>query len=98
MVVSLSACSKIKRDFFLYQATKAHDEGHYKDAIAKYKKVLEINPRDETVVYNLGAAYVADKQLDNARRQAEKLRKLEHNDFADLLQEIIDKAADRAGE
>ena len=86
----------MKRGYHLYQATKAHDKGDYKTAIIKYKEVLEISPESDNVLYNLGVAYANNNQIKEAREQIEKLKKFEHQDYADLLQEIVDKAADRA--
>jgi tetratricopeptide (TPR) repeat protein len=90
---SLCGCSKIKREFTLYQANSANDKGDYPKAIAKYKEVLEYTPNDESVNYNLGVAYAYNNQIEKARGQMEKLKKL-NKDYANLLQEVIDKAAE----
>ena len=94
VALSLPGCSKIKREFILYQATQAHDKGDYQRAIDKYQKVLEISPEDDSVLYNLGVAYIYNNQLKKARQQVEILKKLDHDDYANLLQELIDKSAE----
>ena len=93
LMISLSACSKIKREFTLHQATKALDKGDYKTAIAKFKEVLEVDQKDPSVYYNLGVAYVDNNQNKQAQTMIQKLREMDAGDYADILQEIIDKAA-----
>ena len=95
LAIFSSGCSKVRREYCLYQATRAQDKGDYKTAIAKYKEVLGMNPKDDAVNYNLGVAYIYHNEMDKAREQAKKLERFGFKDYGDLLQELIDKATER---
>ena len=47
-------------------AANAFKVGNYNDAIAKYQDLLRANPQDATTHFNLGAAYQANKDIDQA--------------------------------
>ena len=93
VVISFSACSKIKGVYHSYQANKALDKGDYKTAISAYKEVLAMDSKDASVQYNLGVAYIYNKQAEKAEAQVQKLRDLNNDQYAELLQEVIEKAA-----
>ena len=96
LTVGLSACKRIKKEYVSYQATKAHDKGNFKTAIEKYKKVLEDNPQDASLQYNLGVAYIYNKQTDKAKQQVKILIDMKNEDYAKILQQLIDQSEENA--
>ena len=46
-------------------------QGRYQDAINAYKRALQVEPRSETIYYNLALAYMDTKQLKNAIKCAD---------------------------
>ena len=59
-----------------YAANTLYDQSHFADAAAAYGKLLESNPRSETLYFNLGNAWFKAGQMGRAiaaYREAERL-------------------------
>lgn len=53
-------------NFKFYEAMVDYKQGNYDVAIAKWQKLLEKKPENDTLNYFLGAAYLANKQHDKS--------------------------------
>lgn len=91
-----SLFSSAKRETLRYQATKAHDHGHYDKAIQIYKKVLKMSPDDADINYNLGVAYISDNQIKEAQEQMQKLTELGNEEYAGILKNLMEKGSEKS--
>jgi len=44
-------------------------QGNFREAIAEYKKALQVDPEDENLCYNLGRAYLEADMIADAKAQ-----------------------------
>ncbi|RYY31672.1 MAG: tetratricopeptide repeat protein [Chitinophagaceae bacterium] len=58
------------------RANGLYKEGKFEEAIAEYKKAMEVDPENETVIYNLGNAVFKKEGFDEAREAYERSIKL----------------------
>ncbi|HEY9784708.1 MAG TPA: tetratricopeptide repeat protein [Candidatus Obscuribacterales bacterium] len=53
-------------DALLSKAVEAYNQKRYDDAIPLYQQVIQLKPKDATLVYSLGALYQAKEDMANA--------------------------------
>lgn len=94
LVLTLSSCSCEGFDSeVLYKyASRQHDEGRYEKAIPIYRKILQGDPKNANVLYDLGTAYVNIGEMEKAEEQRQKLEKLGRKDLAIELGKVIRRA------
>lgn len=89
LMTSSISCEKIKTQMHYSQAMQAHNNGQFKKAIAAYEQYLALRPDDVEANYDLGVAYLDDRDADGAKQQVKKLEKLGAQDTADQLQKLL---------
>ncbi len=57
-------------------------KGRFKEAILEYRKAIKVDPNDEVLYYNIGRAFMQDKNFNSARKAFQKSLALDP-DFAD---------------
>jgi len=70
-------------------------KGMFSESIAAFKEVLRFNPNNVGAHQFLGAAYVESGQIEKAKEEYEKLKKLDWLAAAELLNTIKSGKADR---
>jgi len=76
------------------------DEGYFKDAIAEYKKSIEICPLNETAHFNLGVTYGKLGMFNDAKTEYENVLRINnnnphvHNNLGNIYEDggLLDKA------
>jgi len=61
------------------KANELYKEGKFEEAIAEYRKAMEADPENETVIYNLGNAVFKKEGFDEAREAYERSIKLSND-------------------
>jgi tetratricopeptide (TPR) repeat protein len=69
--------------------------GQFEQAKGSFNAVLELDPRNENTLYNLGFLAVREQKFDSARSTLQKLRPL-NQDLAQRLREALQKAVLKA--
>ncbi len=59
-------------DYTFYDAMVNYKQGDYKTAISKWEKLEKLSPNNDTLIYFLGVAHLADKHIDKALSYLEK--------------------------
>lgn len=88
-VLSFSSCGQISYSLRYIAADAAYNQGKYEKAIKIYKELLEENPSEPMLHWNLGISYYSSGDLLNCSREAVKLRKLGKQDLAKDLEQLI---------
>jgi tetratricopeptide (TPR) repeat protein len=91
-MIRFSVFAKIQKEMIRSEASSAFDKGDYEKAIEKYKEIVDLDPSDPSPQYNLGVAYLANKQAGKARQQIGKLKKMKSPEYADVLEDLLNKS------
>lgn len=59
-------------DYTFYDAMVNYKQGDYKTAISKWEKLEKLSPNNDTLIYFLGVAHLANKHIDEALPYLEK--------------------------
>ena len=76
LALTAAGCREETRDDYMAQATKLIHEGNVKGAIVIFKSLLEKNPQDVEVRFELAKAYLEADKPDQAEKEALLLAKL----------------------
>ncbi|MFA5059474.1 MAG: tetratricopeptide repeat protein [Candidatus Omnitrophota bacterium] len=87
----LCSCERIKTSMMYLEASTAYNQGNMGKAIDIYKKLLEVKPDDPQLHWSLGAAYFTKGDLYNTRKQIVVLRKLNRQDLAEDLEQLLEE-------
>jgi tetratricopeptide (TPR) repeat protein len=71
LLVSVSLFAQTKLDSLVQVGVKYHDQGNYADAIAIYKKALEIDPKSTLVNYEMSMTYMYAKEYENSIKHSD---------------------------
>ena len=66
LAVPLTACDALRAEFYFYRGAAQYDEGQLDEAIASFRKAIELQPDYAGAHNNLGAALHDKGQLDEA--------------------------------
>ncbi|MCD6309838.1 MAG: tetratricopeptide repeat protein [Candidatus Eremiobacteraeota bacterium] len=82
MVMSLWA-GPVHANYYwnMHTGRRAYDKGEYKKAIERFKKALAEKPDDPIVLYNLGCAFLKNKNLKEAHTALSKAAELGDKDI-----------------
>lgn len=82
---ALDAALDAKADPLIAEAVKKHQEKDYAAAIALYKQVLAIRPKNVSVIFNLAGAYYSRQQYPEAKQTYEQALSLDRKGQIDDL-------------
>lgn len=91
LLLIFSSCQKIKNSFVFFDAEIAYNQGNFDKAIKLYKQLLEKNPDDPNLHYQLGAAYFSKGEKLKVQKQIAKLRKLGKENLAKDLEQLLER-------
>ena len=75
----LSGCSETEAEKHFRQGHEYYSQGEYKQAIAEYQKVIEIDPNNLLGLFLLGACYKLQGELDDAITKYQQTLRIDPN-------------------
>lgn len=85
---------KIKE--YILQGIELHDQGRFKEAIAKYKAALEIDANSAIVNYELSLTYYSTQNYEEAAKYSKKVVDL-NSEHLDMAYMILGSSLDMSG-